>query len=138
MYRKILAAHDGSKSADAAFRHALEMAAAFKAEILLLSVAVPPEPATEPELEARLEDAQEHYEESHGMLVKEAATRGISVRSEIVVGHPAEQIVLAAERNKADLVVMGTRGRSSFARWMLGSVSERVLRYAPCPVLVVR
>jgi nucleotide-binding universal stress UspA family protein len=137
-YRKILAAFDGSEASESAFHQAMEVAAAFRAEVLLLSVAVPPEPAVEAELEARLEDAREHFEEAHARLKAAAATRGVELRTEIVVGHPAGQIVLAAERNGIDLVVMGTRGRSAFARWMLGSVSERVLRYAPCPVLVVR
>jgi nucleotide-binding universal stress UspA family protein len=49
----------------------------------------------------------------------------------------AEQLVLAAERHHADLIVMGRRGKSTFKRWMLGSISERVLGYAHCPVLVI-
>ena len=64
---------------------------------------------------------------------------GIStaLETEVDVGHPAEQLVLAAERHHADLIVMGRRGKSTFKRWMLGSISERVLRYAHCPVLVI-
>jgi nucleotide-binding universal stress UspA family protein len=54
------------------------------------------------------------------------------------VGHPAEEIVEAAERAPADLVVLGSRGHSAVERFFVGSVAERVARHAPCPVLVVR
>jgi nucleotide-binding universal stress UspA family protein len=56
----------------------------------------------------------------------------------IDMGHPAEQIVRVAERENANLIVMGRRGKTTIERWMLGSVSERVLRYAHGSVLVVR
>jgi nucleotide-binding universal stress UspA family protein len=45
--------------------------------------------------------------------------------------------VIAAEREKVQLIIMGRRGKTMFKRWMLGSISERVLRYAHCAVLVV-
>jgi nucleotide-binding universal stress UspA family protein len=60
------------------------------------------------------------------------------VETEVAVGHPAEQIIHKAEMMKADLVILGRRGTSLFEKWILGSVSERVLRYAHCPVMVVR
>lgn len=55
-----------------------------------------------------------------------------------MVGHPAEQIINYAERHKIDVIVMGHRGKTFFERWRLGSVSQRVLQYAHCPVIVVR
>jgi nucleotide-binding universal stress UspA family protein len=56
----------------------------------------------------------------------------------IVVGHPASEIVTAAEKTGADLVVVGARGLGAFGRFMLGSVSDRVVHHAPCAVVVVK
>lgn len=53
------------------------------------------------------------------------------------IGHPATEILLRAEREKSDLIVMGTHGASGFTRFVLGSVTEKVLRQAPCPVLTI-
>jgi nucleotide-binding universal stress UspA family protein len=58
--------------------------------------------------------------------------------SKLVTGAPAEQIMRQARRWRADLIVMGTHGRSGFGRTFMGSVADRVLRGAACPVLTVR
>lgn len=137
MFRKILVAYDTSEQAEAAFAHGLELAARLQAELLVLSIARPPEPPTRVELEAVLDHAREHYEAAFTRLRALAAQRGVAVRTAVEVGHPAEQIVRVAERDHSELIVMGRRGKTQFQRWMLGSVSERVLRYAHCPVLVV-
>ncbi|MEK7715145.1 MAG: universal stress protein, partial [candidate division NC10 bacterium] len=63
---------------------------------------------------------------------------GIPVRWALEVGVPFEEIVKAAEKEGADMIVMGTHGRSGLNRLLLGSVAERVIRLAPCPVLTVR
>ena len=57
---------------------------------------------------------------------------------EIAAGHPAEAIVRVAQERKADLIVMGTHGRTGLQHVLLGSVAEKVVRLAPCPVLTVR
>jgi nucleotide-binding universal stress UspA family protein len=57
---------------------------------------------------------------------------------EIAVGHPADAIVRVAEERAADLIVMGTHGRTGLQHALLGSVAEKVVRLAPCPVLTVR
>jgi len=54
------------------------------------------------------------------------------------VGHPAEQIVHMASEEDVDLIAMGHRGKTIVARWLLGSVSKRVLSYAHCTVAIVR
>jgi nucleotide-binding universal stress UspA family protein len=61
-----------------------------------------------------------------------------TLRSLVVWGDAASVIVDTAVAEDVDLIVMSTHGRSGFSRWMLGSVTERVLRHAPCPVLVIR
>jgi nucleotide-binding universal stress UspA family protein len=137
MFGKVLVGYDGSKQAEKAFETGLEIAAKFGAKLLAISIVRPPEPAAEGELTAVIDDAKEHFEEAFSKLRAKAASRRVALETEIDVGHPAEQLVLAAERCRADLIVMGRRGKSTFKRWMLGSISERVLRYAHCPVLVV-
>ena len=58
--------------------------------------------------------------------------------AELAVGSPAETIVRIAEEQAADLIVMGTHGRMGFQHALLGSVAEKVVRLAPCPVMTVR
>ena len=138
MIKKILVAFDGSKPSERAFEWALEVAKQFHSNITVLSVARPSEPATAVETQALLEAAGEHFEQEFKRLLADGKTNGIPVDTKIVVGHPAEQIVHYATEGKFDLIVMGHRGRSLFERWLLGSVSKRVLSYAPCTATVVR
>jgi nucleotide-binding universal stress UspA family protein len=137
MFRKILVAFDGSPQARKAFDVGLEIARRFGAELEAMAVIRLPEPAVRVELDAALEEGRRVFAERFGELAAAAAAAGVTLQSRLEVGHPAEQIVHAAERDAADLIVMGRRGVSRFERWMLGSISERVLRYAHCPVLVV-
>ncbi len=69
-------------------------------------------------------------------LPPQLTTRPLEPR--VVVGRPVEQILDVAQRDKVDLIVLGTHGRTGLAHAMLGSVAERVVRLAPCPVLTVR
>ena len=138
MFGRILVAYDTSDQAESAFRHALELAVRFQADLLVLAVARPSEPPTRVELQAEIDRARQHYEEAFIRLRAAAGKRGVAIRTAVEVGHPAEQIVRTAEKEHSELIVMGRRGKTKLERWMLGSVSERVLRYAHCPVLVVR
>jgi nucleotide-binding universal stress UspA family protein len=73
-----------------------------------------------------------------GILVRELAKqKNVELETEIVVGHPAEQIIHMAEKMQASVIVMGKRSHTVLHRWMIGSNSERVLRYAQCPVMIV-
>jgi universal stress protein A len=65
-------------------------------------------------------------------------TRTVSVETQVVVGEPIWEICQAATREHADLIVMGSHGRTGLSHVFLGSVAERVVRHAPCPVLVAR
>jgi nucleotide-binding universal stress UspA family protein len=81
-----------------------------------------------------IKDAEARVEEG----VKAAAARGIGVAGRVLVGLPFQTIIEAARAADVDLIVMGTHGRTGFSHLLLGSVAERVVRHAPCPVLVVR
>lgn len=138
VFRSILVGYDGSVQAEKAAAVAFSLAEALDSRVLLFAVARPPEPATSVEVHAVLDDAKEHYMEGFNRILARARERGILVETEIVVGHPAEQIIHHAETRDVDLVILGRRGTSMFEKLILGSVSERVLRYAHCPVMVIR
>jgi nucleotide-binding universal stress UspA family protein len=138
MNSRILCAYDGSTAAGLAFDYALALASAFNAELWVLAVAQPPEPPEDVETEALLESAKEHYENGFAELRKKAEGTGATPRFEVAVGHPAEQILYHADSFGADHIVMGHRGKNVFERWLMGSVSKRVISYATCSVTVVR
>jgi nucleotide-binding universal stress UspA family protein len=137
VFENILVAYDGSPQAQRATRIAFSLADAMPAKVLIFAVIRPPEPAARAELNAVLDNAREHYEQDFAELREQAKQRSVELETEIEVGHPAEHIVRRAEQLPTVLIVMGRRGISTFQRWMLGSISERVLRYAHCPVMVV-
>ena len=66
------------------------------------------------------------------------AREGVTVSSEVRFGRPADEIIAFANAHQIDLIAMSTHGRSGLARWAYGSVADRVLRGANCPVLLVR
>jgi nucleotide-binding universal stress UspA family protein len=134
----ILIGHDGSRDAESAFEDALDLAALARARLTVVSVASPPEPPTEVETQAAIELATRHYEELFTSLRRQAQERNVTLETFVLVGHPADQILKAAARHGADLIVVGHRGRSAIRDWVSGSTSRRVFTHATCPVLVVR
>jgi len=137
-FRKIMIGYDGSPQADKAAEVAFSFARSVDCKVLLFAVARPPEPATRVEVEAMLEDAQEHFEVNFKKLTLRAVELDVDLETAIAVGHPVEQIVHRAEMDHVDLIVLGRRGMSRFEKMIVGSTSEKVLRYAHCPVMVVR
>ena len=139
MIKKIVVAYDGSKQSEKAFKLALDMASKYSAQMIVLSVARPPEPPVAVELEAVLEGAKEFFEGHFKSLRELSESSGVTNASfEVRVGHPAEQIVLFANEERVDAIVMGHRGESFMQRWLVGSVAKRVLSYASCTVVIVR
>ena len=138
MYRRILLGYDGSESAKKAFETACQLAATHGAELYVLSVARPPEVADDVETEAVIENSRRYHRDLLAELEPVTSAKGIKAHFEVGVGHPAEQIIYSADRHEADLIVVGDRGRSKFARLLLGSVSKQVVQDAAQPVLVVR
>jgi nucleotide-binding universal stress UspA family protein len=136
-FRRILVGYDGSVQAEKAVDVAISLAESIDAAVLVFAVARPPEPSISVELEAVLDDAREHYEQGFSKVREKAKRHDVKLETDIVVGHPAEQIIHRAETDKIDLVILGRRGTSMFEKLILGSISARVLRYAHCPVMVV-
>jgi nucleotide-binding universal stress UspA family protein len=137
-FKKILIAYDGSAQADKATESALGLAQSLDARVLLFAVARPPEPATMVEVDAMLDDAREHFEVQFRKIAQHAKDLDVELQTDIAVGHPVEQIVHRAETDHVDLIVLGRRGKSRWKKMLVGSTAEKVLRYAHCPVMVVR
>ncbi len=136
-FQRILLAFDASPHAEHALDVALSMAADMKAKLYVLSVIRPPEPAESAEFHAVVDDAKEKFEKHFASIRERARQKSIDFESEIVIGHPAEQIIHMADKMQASVIVMGKRSHTVLHRWMIGSNSERVLRYAHCPVMIV-
>jgi nucleotide-binding universal stress UspA family protein len=134
----ILVGHDGSSDAETAFEDALDLAALARARLSVVSVASPPEPPTEVETQAAIETATAHYEKLFENLRRQAQERNVTLQTHVLVGHPADQILKTAAKHRADLIVVGHRGRSAIREWVSGSTSRRVVSHAKCSVLVVR
>jgi nucleotide-binding universal stress UspA family protein len=137
-FRKILVGYDGLPLAEKAVDVAIRFSLNEESSISVLAVARLPEPATSVEVEAVLDNAREHFEMGLKRVVERGRALGIGIATETVVGHPAEQLIHRAEAEHVDLIIVGRRGTSLFQKLMLGSVSEHVLRYAYCPVLLVK
>ena len=126
--RHFIIASDGSRFSDAAAATAGRLAMLYKTPATVVSVTSPSHN------EQRREEARQAITRITSFLVLE----GVSVDSKLLEGRPDEKIVEVASTRHADLIVMGSHGRTGLERILLGSVAERVLNLAPCAVLVVR
>jgi nucleotide-binding universal stress UspA family protein len=138
MIHCILMAYDGSGASAKACELAFDLARRYGARLIVLSVARPPEFGDEVETEAVIENSRAYHEDLLEPIRQRAAASGLDATFRVTVGHPTEQIVAEAERERADLIILGHRGKTLFQRLRLGSVSKQVVQYAECPVLVVR
>lgn len=138
--RRLLVPIDFSEPSRKALRYALGLARRFEASLTVCHVVSPVPPSRRWTTLARdLEaEAVESAREQLNQWIQPARDAGHNIKAEVLVGTPRDQIIAQADRQKADLVVMATRGRRGLARWLLGSTAEQVVRHAPCPVLVVR
>lgn len=139
MFAKILVGYDGSEPSRKALQIALDLADRDASPVLAVAVVRPPEFA---ELKGEVQDVIER--EVKGPLADafrwardQARRREIHLTLQVRVGHPADTLVRMAEEEGCGLIVLGRRGLTPVQRWMLGSVSDRVLRYAHCPVMAV-
>lgn len=141
MLKKILVAFDGSEESYKAFNFAMKLLDEFVSkdkEIVILSVAQPPEHAEIVEAKAVIDSATDYYKKEFEKILSIARKHNTEIKTDIAVGHPADQIVRYAEENDFDMIIMGQRGMSKIERWLLGSVSRRVATHATCPVVIVK
>jgi nucleotide-binding universal stress UspA family protein len=138
--KHILVAVDGSESACRAAGHAAVLARAFGAEITLLNVFnAPAVTAMGLVALAKADLKRAQAEVSRGAFDKARAAmgEGLTIHERSELGDPAAEILSILRSGGADHAVMGTRGLSPMQEILLGSVSERVLAHAPCPVTLV-
>ncbi len=147
MYQKIVLGVDGSAPSQKALEQAVSLGEKYGAEVIVMTVITPPasynvefsgvfiSPVVDPEVFKIIEKKGHELLQAAAGVFKE---KGIKHQVLLKVGVPAEELVEVASREKADIILLGSRGLSGVDRFLLGSTSERVVRHAPCSVLVVR
>jgi nucleotide-binding universal stress UspA family protein len=137
---KILIAFDGSDHAYKTFDFALEMSQLCGAspEITVLSVVQPPEPIGIVKADSVFNNATKLYEHLFKGLRERAHKKNLEIKTEVVLGNPAHEIIKYATKRKSDMIIVGQRGKSKVEKWLLGSVSKRISTYAPCTVTIVK
>lgn len=143
--RRILHATDYSKASERALQEAVDFAKQNNAEMLVVHVIQPVVPYVAgedigaAELYVKLEEStKQEAQRSMNKLMQRLERLGVKAKSLLLRGSPADQIVKAAKNRKADMVVIGTHGRTGLSRLFMGSVASRVISTAPSPVLTVR
>lgn len=142
--RNILTATDGSKHSDAATSEAICIAKRCGAKLIVISV-VPSESISPMDIvhsemwreliaDEELRKAETNIKKAKGLAEKE----GVKAEGLVLSGRPYEAIVNTAKEKRADLIVVGSHGRTGLARLLMGSVTERVIGYTECAVLVVK
>lgn len=134
--RTILHPNDFSGYSEEAFQLAYSLARDYKARLVVLHVAPPPLIRGD----FLMTDTEQQFRKTLEVNVTRLQGKGFPVEVEYLVhtGDPAETILDQAKETNADLIVMGTHGRTGFNRMLMGSVAERVLRHSPCPVVTVK
>lgn len=137
--RTILVPTDFSESAEQALQVAASLARDHKSKLVLMT-SPPPQPQPPisdiyiPEFgDVRLIEESKRQLKSLADNLPE-----FSVETRLLVGSPGPSIVVAAQECQADMIVMGTHGRTGLSRLIMGSVADYVLRHAPCPVLTIK
>jgi nucleotide-binding universal stress UspA family protein len=138
--RRILLATDLGSASDLATDWAFDLARSHEAALLVISVIdeVDLVPAGTVGRSPRWDQIRDDRNAAAGRLVELGRASGIDVSFLVWTGDVADSIVSAAQSESADIVIVGSHGRGRLGRLLLGSVSEAVIRRAPCPVLVVR
>lgn len=142
---RVLVAYDGSDSSDQAVDLVASIAWPAASEMrivtahpLMFPTSGPGEIVDASSVQAIFEAERSEAERLATSARRRLERPGLVAVSEVTAGRPASLILEAAERFKADLVVVGSRGRGPFTSALLGSVSEELVDHAPCPVLVTR
>jgi nucleotide-binding universal stress UspA family protein len=135
-WQKILLATDASPASEAAVTRALDLAQDYGGALQVVAVTkFPPQIYVEPPVTAAW---RERLRACVERITAQAQSRNLAVTGSVLEGTPYKAIVDLAQREKANLIVMGAHGRTGLKRLLMGSVTERVIGHAPCPVLVVK
>lgn len=137
--RKIVVGFDSSTHSRKALEAAVDLARPLNATIIIVTVVRPPE--FSPTID-EIDEVTLNAEKTIKPLLQEieamAADKKVPVQTVVLRGHPAESIVRFAYDNKADLIIMGTRGLGGFKSLIIGSVAQKVVAYSKVPVMIVK
>ena len=139
MFSKMLLCYDGSREGRAALKQGAELAAVFHAEVHLLAVIRTSAASVIGEsmsTDAPFHDQHHHIETILNEGVERLRARGIIAHGHVAIGEPVEEIAAVAHTLGVNLIVLGHRTRSAFARWWSGSVGVSLLDTATCSILV--
>ena len=137
MYKNIVLAYDGSKFSNKALQEAVSIAKSSGGSLLILSI-VDITDEFESEAPGLTDKMTEKLLKSAQKALEKAVAAKVKAKVEVHVGDAYEMIVEIARKKKADIIVMGSHGRTGLTRLLMGSVTSRVIGHAPCSVLVVR
>jgi uncharacterized protein (DUF2267 family) len=143
LWVEALHATDFSSASRAAFTKAVQLCKKNRSELVIAHVLAPVLPPVDgymtPQLYTELEEAgRRSGKKNHDARVAKARKAGVRARGLLLDGLVHERIVRAARSQGAEMIVIGTHGRTGFARFVLGSVASRVVSHAKCPVLTVQ
>jgi nucleotide-binding universal stress UspA family protein len=130
-------ATDLTAASEEATLQAIDLAASVEARLLIVNV-IDPTVRIPGVVADRVDQLRAEREPRLLALVERARSWGVESTYLLWTGEAGKSIVAAAEAERADLIVVGTRGLARAGRWLLGSVSDHVVHHAGCPVLVVR
>jgi len=137
---KILVAHDGSEQADKALERAVNLALLAKGSVVVLSV-VPDlcmMEISDDDCKRMYKIMTEESEKKLNAMKDDLSKKGVEMEAEVKFGNAAEIIVKTCNDRKVDMVVIGSHGRHGAKKFLLGSVSAKVVDHASCDVLVVK
>jgi nucleotide-binding universal stress UspA family protein len=139
VFKTIVIANDGSEGGFRALALACDLAKAHRAKLHMISVEeLPNIPASIDEV---IEAKTEENHKFHGVLAQAreiAKKKGVKLDAEIVAGHAVAAVVAYVKARKADLLVVGFMGHSALYERIIGGTADRLVRLAPCPVLVAK
>lgn len=138
MFSRILVATDGSESAKKAFEKSIYLAQKCNSKIEVVHVVTCELGGDSATIYDLLDEAKVTARKMLEEYKIEAAKNDIPIEIMITQGDAAKIIIELSKKNKYDLIIMGTRGRTAFQELLLGSVSLKVMHHAICPVMVVR
>jgi nucleotide-binding universal stress UspA family protein len=133
----ILLATDGLPASEPASEQAIDLTAQMDAKLIVVGVVASSRQPSEAPLDADGESRASMATRAQA-IVQRARAAGANATFLVWEGEPGDAIVAAADAEKADLIVIGSHGRSGVSRFFIGSVSDYVVRHAHCPVMVVR
>jgi nucleotide-binding universal stress UspA family protein len=140
IFQKILVPLDGSEHSERALEAAVQLAKKFNSKLALLTVYSATEMIPSPEFPGFpvIGAAREWGGKILAEAEQKVKSETIEVETELTEGNAVERIVEKSKEGKFDLIVMGARGLSTIEKILIGSVSEGVIKNAPCPVLIVK